>query len=72
MNIKELTKGQKTELKQRYYDEKLQEKENRTMSYYEMSIIDDLVSDEEIENEYDYISFGNDDFFTNDRNENYD
>ena len=49
MNIKELTKGQKTELKQRYYDEKLQEKENRTMSYYEMMIIDDLVSDEEIE-----------------------
>lgn len=72
MNIKELTKGQKTELKQRYYDEKLQEKENRTMSYYEMMIIDDLVSDEEIENEYDYISFGNDDFFTNDRNKNYD
>lgn len=72
MNIKELTKGQKTELKQRYYDEKLQEKENRTMSYYEMSIIDDLVSDEEIENEYGYISFVNDDFFTNDRNENYD
>ena len=63
MNIKELTKGQKTELKQRYYDEKLQEKENRTMSYYEMSIIDDLVSDEEIENEYGYISFVNDDFF---------
>lgn len=72
MNIKELTKGQKTELKQRYYDEKLQEKENRTMSYYEMSIIDDLVSDEEIENEYGYISFVNDDFFTNDRNKNYD
>ena len=72
MNIKELTKGQKTELKQRYYDEKLQEKENRTMSYYEMSIIDDLVSDKEIENEYGYISFVNDDFFTNDRNKNYD
>ena len=72
MNIKELTKGQKTELKQRYYDEKLQEKENRTMSYYEMMIIDDLVSDEEIENEYGYISFVNDDFFTNDRNKNYD
>ncbi len=72
MSVKELTKGQKTELKQRYYDEKLQEKENRTMSYYEMMIIDDLVSDEEIENEYDYISFVNDDFFTNDRNKNYD
>ncbi len=72
MNIKELTKGQKTELKQRYYDEKLQEKENRTSSYYEMMIIDDLVSDEEIENEYGYITFVNDDFFTNDRNENYD
>ena len=72
MNIKELTKGQKTELKQRYYDEKIQEKENRTMSYYEVSIIDDLVSDEEIENEYGYISFVNDDFFTNDRNKNYD
>lgn len=72
MSVKELTKGQKTELKQRYYDEKLQEKENRTMSYYEMMIIDDLVSDEEIENEYDYITFVNDDFFTNDRNKNYD
>lgn len=72
MSVKELTKGQKTELKQRYYDEKLQEKENRTMSYYEMMIIDDLVSDEEIENEYGYITFVNDDFFTNDRNENYD
>jgi len=72
MNIKELTKGQKEELKQRYYDEKLQEKEDRTISYYEMMIIDDLVSDEEIENEYGYITFVNDDFFTNDRNENYD
>lgn len=72
MSVKELTKGQKEELKTRYYDEKLQEKEDRTISYYEMSIIDDLVSDEEIENEYDYISFVNDDFFTNDRNENYD
>ena len=37
-----------------------------------MMIIDDLVSDEEIEKEYDYISFVNDDFFTNDRNKNYD
>ena len=55
MNIKELTKGQKTELKQRYYDEKLQEKDNRTMSYYEMSIIDDLVSDEEIEKIVAYV-----------------
>ena len=72
MSVKELTKGQKEELKQRYYDEKLQEKENRTISYYEMSIIDDIVSDEEIENEYGYISFVNDDFFTNDRNKNYD
>ena len=72
MNVKELTKGQKTELKQKYYDEKIQEKENRTISYYEMMIIDDLVSDEEIENEYGYISFVNDDFFTNDRNKNYD
>lgn len=72
MSVKELTKGQKEELKIRYYDEKLQEKEDRTISYYEMSIIDDLVSDEEIENEYGYISFVNDDFFTNDRNKNYD
>lgn len=72
MSVKELTKGQKEELKQRYYDEKLQEKEDRTISYYEMMIIDDLVSDEEIENEYGYITFVNDDFFTNDRNENYD
>lgn len=72
MSVKELTKGQKEELKQRYYDEKIQEKEDRTISYYEMMIIDDLVSDEEIENEYGYITFVNDDFFTNDRNKNYD
>lgn len=72
MSIKELTKGQKTELKQRYYDEKLQEKENRTISYYEMMIIDDLVSDEEIGKKYDCINFANDDFFTDDRNKNYD
>lgn len=72
MNIKELTKGQKEELKQRYYDEKLQNEEDRTISYYEMAIIDDLVSDEELESEYGYISFVNDDFFTNDRNKNYD
>lgn len=72
MSVKELTKGQKEELKIRYYDEKLQEKEDRTSSYYEMMIINDLVSDEEIENEYGYITFVNDDFFTNDRNKNYD
>ena len=72
MSVKELTKGQKTELKQRYYDEKIQEKENRTISYYEIMIIDDLVSDEEIEKEYDHINFVNDDFFTNDINKNYD
>ncbi len=69
MNVKELTKGQKIELKQKYYDEKIQEKENRTISYYEIMIIDDLVSDEEIEKEYDQINFVNDDFFTNDRKE---
>ncbi len=72
MNIKDLTKGQKEELKQRYYDEKLQNEEDRTISYYEMAIIDDLVSDEELESEYGYISFVNDDFFTNDRNKNFD
>lgn len=71
MSIKELTKGQKTELKQKYYDEKIQEKENRSISYYEMMIINDLVSDEEIEKEYDHINFVNDDFFTNDINKNY-
>ena len=69
---KELTKGQKTELKQKYYDEKIQEKEKRSISYYEMTIIDDLVIDEEIEKEYDHINFVNDDFFTNDKNKNYD
>lgn len=72
MNIKDLTKGQKEELKQRYYDEKLQNEEDRTISYYEMAIIDDLVSDEELESEYGYISFVNDDFFTSDRNKNFD
>lgn len=64
MNIKELDEKQKEELKIKYYDDLLQEKENRTISYGEMAIINELVSDKEIEEEFGNIVFTNDDFFS--------
>jgi hypothetical protein len=57
MNIKQLNKEQLTELKQSYYTQK-----NDNVSYYELSIINDIVSDEKIFKEYNHIEFTEDDF----------
>ena len=73
MNIKDLTKGQLRELKIKYLDDLLQEEENRSISYGEMANIDDIVADDDKDfiETFDFYTFVNDDFFTNDRNENF-
>lgn len=63
MNVRELSKEQLSELKEHYYFEKIEAEEDRFPSWYELSIIDELVSDEEVYDAYDYVSFVNDDFF---------
>lgn len=74
MEMKDLTKGQLAELKIKYLDELLMKKENRNISYGEMAFIDDIIADddEDFINEFSGYSFVNDDFFTEDRNENFD
>lgn len=59
MSVKELTREQLIELKQNYYCNVL----NNNASYGELADIDNLVSDNEIFEEYDGIIFTNDDFF---------
>lgn len=73
MNLKDLTKGQLTELKIRFLDELLMQEENRNISYGEMANIDEIIADddEDFVNEYSVYTFVNDDFFTEDRNENF-
>lgn len=64
MNVKELTKDQKTELKITYLQELLDEaKENRNPSYGEIYEINNIISDEDIFERYKNIEFENDDFF---------
>ena len=63
MNVKELTKEQKSELKWRYLDEIYQEKTNESISLGEIAEIDNIISDEEILNEYSNYIFSDDDFF---------
>lgn len=58
MSVNELTRNQLIQLKQHYYFEN-----NESVSWYELANIDELVSDEEIFEEYDYITFVEDDFF---------
>lgn len=74
MEMKDLTKGQLTELKIRFLDELLMKEENRNISYGEMAFIDDIIADddEDFINEFSGYSFVNDDFFTEDRNVNFD
>lgn len=74
MEMKDLTKGQLAELKIKYLDELLMKKENRNISYGEMAFIDDIIADddEDFINEFSGYSFVNDDFFTDDRNVNFD
>lgn len=73
MKLRDLTRGQLTELKIRFLDEELQETENRSISYGEMANIDEIVADddEDFVEEFSCYDFVNDDFFTDDRNENF-
>lgn len=73
MQLKDLTKGQLTELKIKYLDELLMKTENRNISYGEMANIDEIITDddEDFINEFSGYSFVNDDFLTDDRNENF-
>ena len=63
MTINELSKEQFTELKWRYLDEIYQEKTNESISPGEITEIDNIISDEEILNEYSNYIFSDDDFF---------
>ena len=73
MELKDLTKGQLAELKIKYLDELLMKEENRNISYGEMAFIDDIIADddEDFIKEFSCYSFVNDDFFTDDRNKNF-
>ena len=57
MSVKDLTREQLIELKQRYYTER-----NEDVSYGELADIDNLVSDNEIFEEYGHITFVEEDF----------
>lgn len=59
MSVEELPREALQELKQRYYAEKYDEE----LSYGELADIDDIVSDEEVFDEYGGTSFTEDDFF---------
>lgn len=65
MKVTELTRDELTELKQRYLMEKRDEEHEDEPSYGELAAIDELVSDDEVYAEYDYIDFVKDDFFCN-------
>ena len=60
MSVKELTREQLIELKQKYYTER-----NENVSYGELADIDNLVSDNEIFEEYGDITFVAEDFLCN-------
>ena len=63
MAVRELTREQLEELKSQYYDSRIYEQEGRSASYDELADADDLVTDEEIFNEYAGTDFVEDDFF---------
>lgn len=73
MKLKDLTRGQLTELKVKFLDDLLMKEENRNISYGEMANIDEIITDddEDFIAEYEVYDFVNDDFFTDDRNENF-
>ena len=64
MKVTELTRDELTELKTRYYSDLL-DRRGETPSYGELSAIDELVTDEEIYEEYADVDFVKDDFFGN-------
>jgi hypothetical protein len=59
MSVRDLPREALQELKERYYAEKY----DQDLSYGELANIDDIVSDEEVFDEYDGTSFTEDDFF---------
>lgn len=59
MSVRDLPRDALHELKERYYAEKY----DQDLSYGELANIDDIVSDEEVFDEYDGTSFTEDDFF---------
>ena len=61
MGVRELNRGELIELKQNYYCNEL----GNNASYGELANIDNIVTDEEIFNFYDYVDFVKDDFFCN-------
>lgn len=63
MTINELTKEQFTELKWRYLDDIYQRETNESISLGEILEIDNIISDEEILEEYSSYIFSDDDFF---------
>lgn len=64
MKVTELTRDELTELKTRYYSDLLDQK-GETPSYGELSAIDELVTDEEVYQEYADVDFVKEDFFGN-------
>lgn len=59
MKVTNLNREQLTELKQNYYCEN-----NDNVSWFELATIDDLVSDEDIFEEYEEVYFTEDDFLS--------
>lgn len=62
MRFSDLTKDQRTEVKQRLLCERLEKGENRTPSYGELAAVDEAISDEEVEEAYAGTEFAPDDF----------
>ena len=62
MRFSDLTNDQRTEAKQRLLCERLEESENRTPSYDELTGVDEAVSDKEAEEAYAGTEFTSDDF----------
>lgn len=61
MGVRELSREELIELKQNFYCNEL----GNNASYGELADIDNIVTDEEIFNFYDYVDFVKDDFFCN-------
>ena len=62
MSVKDLNREQLQQLKIHYLDELLCKEENRNISYGEMANIDEIVTDEEIYDEYSMYYFVKEDF----------
>ena len=65
MKVTELSRDELIELKQRYLMEKRDEAHEDEPSYGELASVDELISDDEVFAEFDYIDFEKDDFFCN-------